>query len=162
MAQVRMAVTADEREILGLLAQLLGTQAPRYAPEWACSGDALATVRYRIEKRQLMVAEQDGTLVGAASWRGRVAAFPQRHVRYVELETLFVLPAYRRQGIARQLCERVQRDCRERAIAQIRIERALGSQEQAMLASAGFVEFEKSLVWPGTSVATTRPAAGAG
>ncbi|MEZ5738642.1 MAG: GNAT family N-acetyltransferase [Burkholderiaceae bacterium] len=152
MTQVRQAVAADERDILDLLVQLLEGLAPLYQSDWANSGDALSSVRDRIEKRQVLVAEVDGNIVGAVSWRPRVAPPPHRMVRYAELETLFVVPDWREQGIAHQLCERVQRACLEQAIPQVRVERRLGAKETSLFAAVGFVEYEKTLIWPRKSL----------
>ncbi|MEZ5741841.1 MAG: hypothetical protein R3E68_21985 [Burkholderiaceae bacterium] len=62
----------------------------------------------------------------------------------------------RRSGVGRaspgNQCERLQRDCRDRAISQIRIERTLGTPMHALLAASGFVEYDKAFVWPAPSV----------
>jgi ribosomal protein S18 acetylase RimI-like enzyme len=76
------------------------------------------------------VAEQDGSVVGFATWAGTAGT--------VELEDLFVDPAYRRRGIATALVSRIAGILRARGAE--RLEVTANPHALGFYRGAGFIE----------------------
>ena len=81
------------------------------------------------------VADEDGSLVGFATWAERAGA--------VELEDLFVDPGYQRRGIATALVDRVARVLRARGVQRLEVTanpHALGFYRAVGFAACGVAE----------------------
>ena len=76
------------------------------------------------------VAEQDGSVIGFATWAGTAGT--------VELEDLFVDPAYRRRGIAAALVSRIAGILRARGAE--RLEVTANPHALGFYRAAGFIE----------------------
>ncbi len=143
---IRNAELSDCDHLVEMVERIGRTDPAGYNPGWIGSADGLAYVRYHIEKGWVVVAEQDGQVVGHCAWSIKQGRPHQVYVRYAELETLYVAPSARNRGIADALVQSFSRYCQQNALSVQLVNAVPDPKILALFKRLGFIEQRRLLM----------------
>ncbi len=144
--RIRNATTDDSAVLVEMVERIARLYPAGYNQGWLGSADGFAYVTYHIEKGWVAVAEQNHVLIGHCAWSVKQGLPYQAYVRYAELQTLFVGPAVRGQGVAEALLHAFNGFCSAAALSVQIVHAVPDPKALAMFEKIGFREERRLMV----------------